>query len=134
MGDKLTVDALSENIPEVMDYIDRYLEKTECPEKIKGQVNIAADEIISNIIKYAYASETGDITVIPETDENTLSLTFTDRGRRFNPLETEDPDTSLTADQRDPGGLGIFMVKKLMDEVRYEYKDGQNILTIIKRF
>lgn len=62
-----------------------------------------------------------------------ISITFSDSGKPYNPLEKPDPDVTLSAEERSIGGLGIFMVKKSMDDMRYEYKDGQNILTITKR-
>ena len=66
-------------------------------------------------------------------DPLSMSITFLDAGRKFNPLENEEPDTALSAEERDIGGLGIFLTKKFMDSVEYEYKDGQNILTLRKR-
>ena len=98
------------------------------------QVNVAIDELFSNIAYYAYEAE-GDATVRVEIIEESMEivLTFLDNGIPYNPLEKEDPDTTLSAEEREIGGLGIFMVKKTMDDVKYEYKDGQNILKIVKK-
>ena len=83
---------------------------------------------------YAYAPDTGTAKVCVDTDTpGIFKLIFIDRGIPYNPLEKEDPDTTLSADQRKIGGLGIYLVKKSMDEMFYERKDGQNILTLVKR-
>ena len=96
---------------------------------------IAIDDIFGNIVNYAYTPEVGKVTVRLAVDEKTLtaSLTFIDSGVPYNPLEKDDPDTTLSAEDRKIGGLGIFLVKKSMDDMRYEYKDGKNILTLVKK-
>ena len=98
------------------------------------QIDIAIDELFGNIAQYAYNPETGDATVRVEVVKNPLSvvITFIDNGIPYDPLKKADPDTTLSAEEREIGGLGIYMVKKSMDEIAYEYKDGQNILTIKK--
>ena len=98
------------------------------------QLDIAIDEIFGNIVNYAYTPEVGKVTVRLAVDEKTLtaSLTLIDSGVPYNPLEKDDPDTTLSAEDRKIGGLGIFLVKKSMDDMRYEYKDGKNILTLVK--
>ena len=99
--------------------------------KIVSQINIAADEIFSNIIRYSGASS---VSVGCETEEDRVVIRFADNGRPYDPTGREDPDITLSAEDRDIGGLGIFMVKKTMDEIKYEYEDGFNILTIHKRW
>ena len=123
-----------ENIPEVIDFIDRELDELGCSEKTKAQINIAIDELYGNIASYAYGEENGEVTVIIEGDSTpgAVSISFQDEGKPFNPLESREPDITLPARERTIGGLGIFMVKKSMDDVRYEYRDGKNILTIRK--
>ena len=123
-----------ENIPEVIDFIDRELDELGCSEKTKAQINIAIDELYGNIASYAYGEENGEVTVIIEGDStpSAVSISFQDEGKPFNPLESREPDITLPARERTIGGLGIFMVKKSMDDVRYEYRDGKNILTIRK--
>ena len=98
------------------------------------QSNIAIDELYSNIAAYAYNEESGEVTVVIEDESSprAVNISFRDKGRPFNPLERKDPDVTLSARERKIGGLGIFMVKKSMDDVRYEYGDGENILTIRK--
>lgn len=131
---ELTVEAAIENIPLVTDFVNEQLEKLGCSVKAQMQIDIAIDELFSNIAHYAYNPESGNATVRVETTEEPLAvvITFIDKGLPYDPLKRDDPDTSLSAEEREIGGLGIYMVKKSMDEVSYEYKDGQNILTITK--
>jgi anti-sigma regulatory factor (Ser/Thr protein kinase) len=99
------------------------------------QISVAAEEIYVNIAHYAYAPETGTVTLRLELQEEppAVTLTFLDSGIPFNPLDRTDPDVSLPAEEREIGGLGIFMTRKSMDDLRYEFRDGQNVLTLIKR-
>lgn len=132
---ELTVPASVEQIETVTDFISEQLEALECPMKTQMQIAVAIDELFGNIAHYAYGSGTGEATVqfCVTDDPLTAVITFLDKGVPFNPLSAEEPDTSLSAEERTVGGLGIYMVKKSMDEVLYEYKDGQNRLTIKKR-
>lgn len=131
---ELTLAATVENIAAVTDFVNEQLEAVDCPLKAQMQVDIAIDELFGNIAHYAYAPATGDATVRVEIEKNPLAvtLTFTDCGTPYNPLTQADPDVTLCAEERQAGGLGIFMVKKTMDEMKYEYKDSKNILTIRK--
>ena len=132
---ELTIAATVENIEAVTDFVNEQLEALECPVKARMQINIAIDELFGNIAQYAYHPKTGDATVRVEVIQEPLSvvITFIDQGVPFDPLKNEDPDTGLSAEERDVGGLGIFMVKKSMDEISYAYKDGKNILSIRKQ-
>lgn len=131
---ELTIDATVENIPAVTDFVNEQLEEHGCSMKVQMQIDIAIDELFSNIAYYAYNPEIGPATVRVELVEEPLSvvITFIDNGVPYDPLKKEDPDTGLSAEERDIGGLGIYMVKKSMDGIAYEYKDGQNILKITK--
>ena len=131
---ELTVAAKIENIEKVTEFVDGQLALYRCPKKAQIQIDIAIDELFGNIAHYAYKPDEGPATIRVEVSENPLSviLTFIDNGVPYNPLEKADPDTSLSADEREIGGLGIYMVKKSMDEIVYEYKDGQNILKVKK--
>ena len=133
---ELTVEAAVENLPQVMGFLEQHLEEADCPLKAQMQITVAAEEIYVNIAHYAYAPETGEATVRLEItdDPAAATITFIDRGVPFDPLAKPDPDVSLSAEEREIGGLGIYMVKKSMDDVRYEYSDGQNVLTLIKNF
>ena len=131
---ELTINATVENIPVVTAFVDEQLEAFDCPMKAQMQIDIAIDELFSNIAFYAYNPDVGPATVRVEVVEDPMAvvITFIDKGVPYDPLAREDPDTTLSAEERDLGGLGIYMVKKSMDEVTYEYKDGQNILKIKK--
>ena len=132
---EMTIYASVKNIPAVTAFVDEHLESLGCPMKAQMQIDIAIDEIFGNIAQYAYAPETGQATVKLETEQDPLAvvITFIDRGVPYDPLAKEDPDISLDASEREAGGLGIFLVKKTMDDMSYEYKDGQNILRIRKK-
>ena len=131
---ELNITATVENIEVVTDFVNEQLEALDCPMKAQMQIDIAIDELFGNIAHYAYNPEVGSATVRVEVNENPLAvvITFIDKGVPYDPLAKEDPDTTLSAEERKIGGLGIFMVKKTMDEITYEYKDGQNILAIKK--
>ncbi len=132
---ELTIDATVQNIEKVMAFVDEQLAQLNCPLKAQMQIDIAIDELFGNIAHYAYNPKTGPATVRIDVLQDPLSVvvTFIDNGKAYDPLAREDPDISLTAQEREIGGLGIFMVKKCMDEISYEYKDGQNILCIKKK-
>ena len=131
---ELTIAATVENIDVVTDFVNEQLEALDCPMKAQMQIDIAIDELFGNIAHYAYNPEIGQATVRVEVTEDPLAvvITFIDKGVPYDPLAKEDPDTTLSAEERKIGGLGIYMVKKSMDDVAYEYKDGQNILAIKK--
>lgn len=133
---ELTVDATIENIASVTAFVDEQLERLDCPMKTQVQVDIAIDELFSNIANYAYHPKVGAATVRVEVTEDPLAvvLTFIDNGVPYDPLAKADPDITLSAEEREIGGLGIYMVKKTMDDISYEYRDGQNILRIKKKF
>lgn len=152
----MIVDAKMESINKVTAFVEEQLEKVDCPIKTMMQIDIAIDEIMSNIIKYAYKDvcknehkdrkeeckekisiEKISVEVLyGKTDNNTryVNIKFKDRGIPYNPLETEEsePDISLSAEEREIGGLGIFIVKKSMDGMEYSYENGENVLTIHK--
>ncbi len=131
---EMTITATVENIEKVTDFVNEQLEAIGCPMKAQMQIDVAIDELFGNIAHYAYNPETGPATVRVEVTEAPVSVivTFIDHGIPYDPLKKDDPDLTLSADEREIGGLGIFMVKKTMDEITYEYRDGQNILRIRK--
>ena len=131
---ELTIAAKVENIEAVTDFVNEQLEALDCPMKAQMQIDIAIDELFGNIAHYAYNPEVGYATVRVEVIEDPLAvvITFIDNGVPYDPLAKADPDTTLSAEERDIGGLGIYMVKKSMDDITYEYKAGQNILIIKK--
>lgn len=132
---EMTIAAKVENIPAVTAFVDERLEALDCPLKAQMQIDIAIDELFGNIAHYAYQPGMGPATVRVEVVQDPLSvvITFIDHGVPYDPLSKADPDVTLSAEEQEIGGLGIYMVKKTMDAISYEYKDGQNILTLKKR-
>lgn len=127
--------AAPENLDALQGFIEERLEAAGVPMKARMQLAIAIEEVFVNIAYYAYAPGTGEAAVRVEISDDPAAVTisFSDRGRPYDPLAKTDPDVTLGADEREIGGLGIFMTKKLMDEMSYEYRDEQNILTLRKR-
>ncbi len=130
----LTLDAKLENLDTVLAFVDERLEGLACPMRKKMQIDVAVEEIFVNIVSYAYGPEGGTATIQVSTSENpdAVSVTFIDSGMPYNPLAKKDPDVTLPASKRKIGGLGIYMVKKSMDDVTYVYENNRNILTITK--
>lgn len=131
---RLTVNAQTSELDQVLAFADTILEEAGCSAKAQMQINIAIEEIFVNIAHYAYPSGNGKAWIEIETDEaqKNVRITFEDQGIPYDPLKNEDPDITLSAEDRPIGGLGIYMVKKSMDEVSYEYSNGKNRLTIKK--
>ena len=130
----LDIDAEVARLPEVITFLNEYLQKLSITKKELAQIRIVEEEIFVNIAEYAYKPDTGKVSVsgyISE-DDNSISITFIDSGERFDPLQHEDPD--IKAQQRIKGGMGILYVKKKVDDIRYSYEDGKNKLTILKKF
>ena len=133
---QLTLQAKKENLNQVLAFIDEELKAADCPMKLVMKFDVCVEEIFVNVASYAYARkpEPGEVTIDMEItgDPAVAKVTFTDSGIPYNPLEKEDPDVTLSAEERQIGGLGIYIVKKSMDDVLYEYKDGCNFFTMIK--
>lgn len=131
---ELTIAATVENIAKTTEFVDQHLEELRCPMKAQMQIDIAIDELFGNIVHYAYTPNVGNVTVRVEVINDPLAviITFIDKGVPYDPLSTKDPDITLSDEDRQVGGLGIYLVKKSMDGISYEYKDGQNILRIKK--
>ena len=123
------VDALND----VMTFVEGELEKADCPASAAMQITVAVEELFVNIAHYAYPGETGSMKLGVDITDGVATLRFVDYGIPFDPLQKTDPDVTLDAESRNIGGLGIFMVKKSMDDVQYERKDNQNILTLKKK-
>lgn len=132
---ELTVDATAENIETMTAFVNEILETYHCPMKAMTQIDIAIDELLGNIANYAYHPGIGPATVRTEVLDDPLAvvITFIDNGVPYDPLAKADPDVTQSADEREIGGLGIYLVKKSMDAISYEYRDGKNILTIRKK-
>ena len=133
---ELTLEATVDNLPQVMSFLEEELEAADCPMKTQMQISVSVEEIYVNIASYAYAPGTGEATVRVEfrDDPAAVCITFIDSGVPFDPLRKADPDVTLSSEERGIGGLGIYMTKKAMNEMRYAYEDGKNVLTMVKHF
>lgn len=131
---ELELDATIENLDTVMDFVNQHLEEAETSMKLQMQIDVAVEELFVNIAHYAYGDAVGKAKLMLsiEGEPKIFSLTFCDRGIPYDPLAKADPDVTLSAEEREIGGLGIFLVKKSMDDMIYEYRDECNILTIKK--
>ena len=130
---ELNIRAEAENLNAVLAFVDEILEQNDCSMKAQMQIDIALEEMFVNVAYYAYAPNVGDVLIGCGVENGFATITLTDRGVPYDPLKKPDPDVTLSAEERKIGGLGIFMVKKSMDEVSYEYKDGQNIFIMKKK-
>ncbi len=132
---ELEIEAKTQYLEQVRAFVDGHLEMFDCPVKAKMQIDMAVEEIFVNISQYAYTPKTGKVTIRMEMTKEPLSvvLTFLDNGIPYNPLAKADPDVTLPAQEREIGGLGIYMVKNIMDDVAYAYQDGRNILKLRKK-
>ena len=128
----LTVDALTENLKQVSAFVDAFLEERDCSMKTQMQIDLCVEEIFVNIAHYAYPENTGKAEICVSEADGVVTLTFMDGGVPYDPLQKKDPDTTLAAEDRQIGGLGIFLVKKNMDTVSYRYENGKNVLTMTK--
>ena len=130
----ITVPAEAAALEMVNAFIQEKLESINCPKRAKMQMMLAVEEIFVNISSYAYHPEVGqaEVGVDIDGDPPTVTIRFLDQGRPFNPLEKPDADITLSAQEREIGGLGILLVKKIMDQVDYAYENGKNILIIKK--
>lgn len=127
-----TFEATDANLYPVLDMIEAELEKRDCLPKVQMTISVIVEEIFVNIAHYAYGDQTGNATIQLCFNEDDVAIRFIDSGMEFNPLAKEDPDITLSAEERSIGGLGIFMVKNTMDEVTYQRDGDKNILTIQK--
>ena len=120
---------------DVLAFAEEELEKAECPSKTMMQLTVALEEVFVNVAHYAYPDEEGQVSFGIAFDSESRSITFriADKGIAFNPLEKPDPDITLSAEEREIGGLGIFICKKTMDEIGYARENGENILTMTKK-
>ena len=128
---ELKITAEDKNMDRVNDFIHSCL-PSECPPIIMNKIDLAVEEIFVNISHYAYNPDVGEAWISVDFVDNVLTVIFKDGGKEFNPIAKKDPDITLGAEERSIGGLGIFLTKKFMDSVDYEYKNAQNILTITK--
>ena len=129
---RLLLDATDDNLAVAMSYLGELLD-IDCSPRARMHLEVAFEEIFVNIAHYAYGNKTGQVEILFDRTDDDLKITFIDSGKPYDPLAKPDPDTTLSAELRQIGGLGIFLVKKYMDDVAYEYRDGKNIFSMIKK-
>ena len=127
-------EGIASNFEMAQSFVNDLLVSHGCPESVRLEIDLAIEEIFVNIADYAYTPDIGDVDMKAwiSDDGMRLTLIFEDSGTPFDPLEKPDPDITLSASERQLGGLGIFLVKETMDDMTYEYKDGKNQLTLVK--
>ena len=132
---RFKVNADVNELQSVLDFVERCVQGLGCSPKAMMQINVAVEEVFVNIARYGYSDKTGEVVIYLEKsfEPKTVTITFIDSGVKFDPLAKPDPDITLSAKDRKIGGLGIFMTKKLMDELSYEYRDGHNVLSMKKK-
>ena len=130
-----TFPAKVEALADVLGFVEQMLDSFECSAKIQTAICLAVEEVFVNVAHYAYGDGEGDVDLSVAFEEESRTVTFriADRGVPFNPLKKQEPDITLSAEDRDIGGLGIFINKKIMDYIDYAYNNGENVLTMIKR-
>lgn len=131
---ELRVSAALQNLEDVIAFVNTQLHAADCPGSIQNKIDLAVEEVFANIARYAYDSEVGDVVIRCEVDQAAREaiVVFSDTGKPYNPLLARQPDISLSAQDRPIGGLGIFLVRQLMDCVSYAFQSGQNTLTLRK--
>lgn len=133
---ELHIESKLENIEKVTDFINTHLMSENATKNFCSSIDVVIDEIYSNIVNYSKLTEDDKVSVKIEIDgiPKKITIQFVDAGIPYDPLTTKDPNVDAKVEERDVGGLGIFMVKKIMDDVHYEYKDNKNVLTLTKNF
>ena len=131
---RFKVNADVNELQRVLNFVEGCVQEIDCSPKALMQINVAVEEIFVNIAHYAYSGKIGEAVIEVEIDDEpkTVTITFIDRGVKYDPLAKPDPDVTLSVKDRQIGGLGIFMTKKFMDELSYEYRDGQNVFAMKK--
>lgn len=130
---ELTISANNDNLMHVTAFVEAELEKANCSPKMMNQIAVCVEEIFVNIAKYAYPKRQDDVVIGFKIEGDELLIRFSDHGVPFDPLMKKDPDVELSLEDREEGGLGIYIVKKTMDDVKYEYQNGANVLTLKKK-
>ena len=130
----LTLSNDVQEIPQLNAFVDEVCESNGLDPMATMEMNLALEEAVVNVMTYAYPEGTkGYVDISAQSDNRNLKFTISDSGKPFDPTTKEEVDTSLPAEQREIGGLGIFLVRKMMDSIKYEYRDGHNVLTLKKK-
>ena len=119
----------TETFDSVTQYVTEKCAEAGCDDETVGKLEIATSEILANIESYAYENG-GELEILTKSRDRRMTIVFKDRGKPFNPLLVQEPDVNMPLTKRKPGGLGVFIVKKLVSETAYSYENGQNILAI----
>ena len=123
-----------QEVPRMAEFVEMVCEEAGVDMATTMQLNLAIEEAVVNVMNYAYPAGTqGDVSLAACAEGDTLTFVLSDSGTPFDPTAKEDADTSLSAEDRPIGGLGIFLVKQLMDTVTYQRKEGKNVLTLTKK-
>ena len=130
----MEVEANIANVAVLDEHVAQALEEHGVDHKSKQQIKLALEEILVNVASYAYPEEKGTMALDLAISGNVVTLTISDSGIPFDPRNAQEPDIGLSAEDRDIGGLGVFLVQKLMDDMVYERINGKNVLTITKTF
>jgi len=134
MTKQLTLHNNVQQIELLAEYIDLIADEAGINPSLAMSLNLALEEAVTNVIMYAYPEGTdGTVDIITEANDGLLTFIIKDSGKAFDPTQKEDADVTLSAEERQIGGLGIFLVKQIMDTVNYQRIDGQNILTLTKK-
>lgn len=134
MTKKLTLHNDVQQISKLADFVDAIAEEASIDPSLAMSLNLALEEAVTNVVMYAYpAGEEGDVDIVAALSDGSLLFTISDKGIPFDPTKKEDADITLGVEERQIGGLGIFLVRQLMDTVEYKRKDGYNILTMKKK-
>jgi sigma-B regulation protein RsbU (phosphoserine phosphatase) len=124
-----------QQVPQLADFVDMVCEEVGMDMAVAIQMNLAMEEAVVNVMSYAYPADTvGDVTIEAVTIADQLQFTITDSGIPFDPTAKAEVDTTLSAEERPIGGLGIHLVRQLMDSINYERTEGKNVLTLRKKF
>lgn len=122
-----------QEVPQLAAFVDEICEAAGMDMATTMQMNLAIEEAVVNVMTYAYPAGTkGEVRIKAQTHDNYVEFLISDDGKPFDPTEVKDVDTSLSAEERNIGGLGVFLVKHYMDKVKYKYVDGQNVLQLRK--
>lgn len=129
----LRIPAKLEGMDVILAFVSYLLDTHGCTPKARTQLRMAVEELYVNVTLYAYPSGDGWAEIRGSVEDGIATFKIIDGGTPFDPLAKPDPDVLLSGEERDIGGLGIYMVKSTMNEIKYEYRDGCNELTLIKQ-
>lgn len=131
--EKIVIPATIEAIEQVAIFLEERLEEADVPVMDAARIQLAAEEAVTNVITHGYEGEPGDVSIRCTTSEDKVMITITDTGSAFDPTKIPPADVTADLDHRNIGGLGIHLIRSVMDEVTYARDGGENRLTLVKR-